>query len=108
MIHIGAALDSSAPTSAIHKDRTAGGRGLRQTISNITASPLSGLATGPPHYREQVRSSVLCVTAPLFPDDGKAGRPTIIFQRMSYLTRLAGKRAAANCHMFVKGLSAVV
>jgi len=38
----------------------------------------------------------------------KAGRPTIIFQRMSYLTRLAGKKAATNCHMFVKGLSAVV
>lgn len=36
----------------------------------------------------------------------KAGQPAI-FQRMFYWTRLAGKTAAANCHMFVKGLSAV-
>src|ERR1700680_4604935 len=65
---------------------------------------MSGLATGLPHYRGQVRPAVLCVTAP----SGlcKVGAPHESLP--TYSTRHSGRRTGRNCHMFVKGLSAAL
>src|SRR5271169_2057941 len=106
-----AVVDSSDPTSAIRTVLRAGGCGLRQTISNI--DDLLTIRACNRTAALQGAGSPLCAlrhrTASVF-WHLQSGYPLsqIVLPLIPYLTRRPARRSGRNCHMFVKGLSAVL